>query len=140
MEKAKKRLKMAQSLIEDAEEYQELLDLRDIAEAEIRKTSDRDSANNRFKDILYKLKSSNNYKRRLNDAERRFKRLKADLIPNFRLNWRGAYREWMDAAMVLEDDGTPKYPALLGSGGNDGRLDFTNNFMKRLGEVFDSRQ
>ena len=137
MEKAKKRLKMAQSLIEDAEEYQELLDLRDIAEAEIRKTSDRDSANNRFKDILYKLKSSNNYKRRLNDAERRFKRLKADLIPNFRLNWRGAYREWMDAAMVLEDDGTPKYPALLGSGGNDGRLDFTNNFMKRLGEVFD---
>ena len=141
MERAEKRLKMAQSLVEDTEEYQELLDLRDVVrdvvEAEIRKTNDRDSANNRLKDVLYKLKSSNNYKRRLNDAERRFKRLKEDLIPNFRLNWRGAYREWMDAAMVLEDDGTPKYPALLGSGGNDGRLDFTNNFMKRLGEVFD---
>lgn len=43
----------------------------------------------------------------------------------------------MDAAMVLQDDGTPKYPALLGTGGNDGRLDFTNNYMKRIGEVLD---
>lgn len=42
----------------------------------------------------------------------------------------------MDAAMVLGDDGVPKFPALLGTGGNDGRFDFTNNFMKRLGEVF----
>ena len=83
------------------------------------------------------VRNSEGYKNRLREAEKRFKRLKADMIPNFRLNWRGACREWMDAAMVLGDDGTPKYPALLGSGGNDGRLDFTNNFMKRLGEVFD---
>ena len=60
MERAEKRLKMAQGLVEDAEEYQELLNLRDVAEAEIKKTNDRDSANNRLKDILYKLKISNN--------------------------------------------------------------------------------
>ena len=84
-----------------------------------------------------RIRASEDYKCRLRDAEKGFKRCKADLIPGFRLNWRGACREWMDAAMVLGDDGTPKFPALLGTGGNDGRLDFTNNFMKRIGEVFD---
>ena len=43
---------------------------------------------------------------------------------------------WCDAAFVLGQDGA-KYPPLLGTGGNDGRLEFTNNFMQRLGEVFD---
>ncbi|MDR1282294.1 MAG: type I-U CRISPR-associated protein Csx17 [Opitutaceae bacterium] len=44
--------------------------------------------------------------------------------------------EWLDAACVLTDEGA-KYPPLLGTGGNDGRLEFTNNFMQRLGEVFE---
>jgi CRISPR-associated protein Csx17 len=44
--------------------------------------------------------------------------------------------DWLDAAYVLTDDGA-KYPPLLGTGGNDGRLEFTNNFMQRLTEVFD---
>jgi CRISPR-associated protein Csx17 len=44
--------------------------------------------------------------------------------------------EWLDSAFVLTDDGA-KYPPLLGTGGNDGRLEFTNNFMQRLTEVFD---
>ncbi len=43
---------------------------------------------------------------------------------------------WCDAAFVLGQDGA-KYPPLLGTGGNDGRLEFTNNFMQRVGEVFD---
>lgn len=43
---------------------------------------------------------------------------------------------WLDAAVVLTDDG-PRYPPLLGTGGNDGRLDFTNNFMQRLADLFD---
>ncbi len=84
-----------------------------------------------------RLKNSDDYKSRLREAEKKFKQLKANLIPNLRLSWRNAEREWLDAAMVLGSDGEPSYPALLGSGGNDGRLDFTNNFMKRLGEVFD---
>ena len=41
---------------------------------------------------------------------------------------------WLDAAFVLTDNGA-KYPPLLGTGGNDGRLEFTNNFMQRLTEV-----
>ncbi len=38
---------------------------------------------------------------------------------------------WIDAAAVLLD-GALAYPPLLGTGGNDGRLDFSNNFMQRL--------
>lgn len=43
---------------------------------------------------------------------------------------------WIDAAVILSDNGL-SWPPLLGTGGNDGRLDFTNNFMQRLAEVFD---
>lgn len=41
---------------------------------------------------------------------------------------------WMDAAVLLAGD-EPRYPPLLGTGGNDGRLDFTNNFMQRITEL-----
>ncbi len=44
--------------------------------------------------------------------------------------------EWLDSAFVLTEGGA-KYPPLLGTGGNDGRLEFTNNFMQRLCELFD---
>src|SRR5260221_16319 len=44
--------------------------------------------------------------------------------------------QWLDSAYVLARDGA-KYPPLLGTGGNDGRLEFTNNFMQRLIEIFD---
>lgn len=44
--------------------------------------------------------------------------------------------KWLDAAVLLTED-NPRYPPLLGTGGNDGRLDFTNNYMQRLTEVFD---
>lgn len=44
--------------------------------------------------------------------------------------------DWFDAAILLSGD-SPQYPPLLGTGGNDGRLDFTNNFMQRLREVLD---
>jgi CRISPR-associated protein Csx17 len=43
---------------------------------------------------------------------------------------------WLDASVILTDE-SPAYPPLLGTGGNDGRLDFTNNFMQRLTDVFD---
>jgi CRISPR-associated protein Csx17 len=45
--------------------------------------------------------------------------------------------DWLDAAYVLTADG-PKYPPLLGTGGNDGRLEFTNNLMQRILDLVDS--
>jgi CRISPR-associated protein Csx17 len=41
---------------------------------------------------------------------------------------------WLDVCFVLGEQG-PSYFPLLGTGGNDGRLDFTNNFMQRLADV-----
>lgn len=41
---------------------------------------------------------------------------------------------WLDAAYVVSD--VPGFSALLGTGGNDGRLEFANNFMQRLAEMF----
>lgn len=38
---------------------------------------------------------------------------------------------WLDAAYVLTSGGA-KYPPLLGTGGNDGRLEFSNNFMQHI--------
>ena len=42
--------------------------------------------------------------------------------------------QWLDAVVVLTDT-DPKYPPLLGTGGNDGRLEFTTNYIQRLAEL-----
>jgi CRISPR-associated protein Csx17 len=47
--------------------------------------------------------------------------------------------EWMDAAIVLVSRSDLAYPAILGTGGNDGRLDFTNTFMCRVAELLTGR-
>jgi len=64
------------------------------------------------------------------------KEAKEILLLRCRNTFSEAALEWLDSAFVLTDDGA-KYPPLLGTGGNDGRLEFTNNFMQRLTEVFD---
>ncbi len=113
--------------------------LNDIAEADqkIRSIKAESKVQGLSRIEREQIRNSDHYKEKLGEADKQFKKLKADLIPNLRLNWRGAHREWFDAAVVLGSDGDPSYPALLGTGGNDGRLDFTNNFMKQVGEVFD---
>jgi CRISPR-associated protein Csx17 len=59
------------------------------------------------------------------------------LIANCRREWRGPALKWIDAALALGGNGEPVFPAMLGTGGNDGRLDFTINFMQRLISLFD---
>ena len=41
---------------------------------------------------------------------------------------------WLDGAIALTMEG-PRYPPVLGTGGNDGRLDFSNNYMRQLMKV-----
>jgi CRISPR-associated protein Csx17 len=53
------------------------------------------------------------------------------LLANLRAELPDEALAWMDAALALTPDG-PRYPALLGTGGNDGRLDFSNNQLQRL--------
>jgi CRISPR-associated protein Csx17 len=43
----------------------------------------------------------------------------------------------LEAAVILDGDLSPRYPSLLGSGGNDGNLDFTDNFRQRFLDLFD---
>jgi CRISPR-associated protein Csx17 len=83
------------------------------------------------------LKQSASYRRRLAEAEHAFKRRKAELIPDLHLTWRGLHRNWLEVAMVIDAQGNPRFPALLGTGGNDGRFEFTNNYYQRLGDLFD---
>ena len=61
---------------------------------------------------------------------------KAELLEACRASLPDAALDWLDATYLLTHDG-PKYPPLLGTGGNDGRLDFTNNFMQRLLDVIE---
>lgn len=61
---------------------------------------------------------------------------KAALLARLRATLPDAALRWLDAAVVL-GDGSLRYPPLLGTGGNDGRLDFTNNLMQRLAELID---
>jgi CRISPR-associated protein Csx17 len=60
---------------------------------------------------------------------------KAELLDACRAELPDEALNWLDCAYVLTEGG-PKYPALLGTGGNDGRLDFTNNYLQRMAEVF----
>jgi CRISPR-associated protein Csx17 len=56
----------------------------------------------------------------------------------FRAKLRDCALAWYDAAILLTQTGFLT-PPLLGSGGNDGRTDFSNNFMCRLTDLFDTK-
>ena len=62
---------------------------------------------------------------------------KNDVIAECRRTRRGGILGWIDAALALGGDGECSFPAMLGTGGNDGRLDFTSNYMQRLVSLFD---
>jgi len=80
------------------------------------------------REVLVRLKAAEK-------PEKEFKVFKErELLPALRSELPDAALHWLDAAVVLTGDG-PKYPPLLGTGGNDGRLDFTNNQMQRLLEA-----
>jgi CRISPR-associated protein Csx17 len=59
------------------------------------------------------------------------------VIASCRRALRGPAVAWLDAALAIGADGDPAFPAMLGTGGNDGRLDFTVNFMQRITAIFD---
>lgn len=60
---------------------------------------------------------------------------KATLVRVCRSRLPDAAVRWLDAAVVLLDDDLG-FPPLLGTGGNDGRLDFSNNYLQRIALLF----
>jgi CRISPR-associated protein Csx17 len=61
---------------------------------------------------------------------------KQRLLQLCRNRLRGKSLKAFDTAVLLTDDGA-KFPPLIGTGWNDGRLEFTKNFMQRVIEVLD---
>ena len=87
---------------------------------------------NRFEGIASGIRSASETIARFGLAEKRPDgTTKVELVEALRGNLTDAALGWIDAALVLTG-ATAKYPQLLGTGGNDGRLDFTNNFMRHL--------
>lgn len=62
---------------------------------------------------------------------------KNEMLGDCLARWDASSMAWFSSAVMLDDAGEPAYPALLGTGGNDGRLDFSNNYMQRLIQLFD---
>jgi CRISPR-associated protein Csx17 len=56
---------------------------------------------------------------------------KKQMLQRLRIRMPECFLPWMDAAVVILSD-SQSFPPLLGSGGNDGRLEFSLNFMNRL--------
>ena len=56
---------------------------------------------------------------------------KASLLRRYRREMPDSFVRWMDAAMALGEE-DEWFAPILGTGGNDGRLDFTQNFMQRI--------
>ncbi|ACV68907.1 type I-G CRISPR-associated protein Cas8g1/Csx17 [Desulfohalobium retbaense] len=54
------------------------------------------------------------------------------ILPLCRSRLPDACLEWLDALCAIHADGEISYHQVLGSGGNDARLDFGNNFMKKI--------
>ncbi|MGH9392329.1 MAG: type I-G CRISPR-associated protein Cas8g1/Csx17, partial [Vicinamibacteria bacterium] len=74
-------------------------------------------------------------------AKKRFKEIqkmtKERLIADVRVNWGVESREWLDAAIALDQEGKAGFTSLFGSGGNDGRMEFTKNLRYHLDSLFD---
>ncbi|MDO5675565.1 MAG: type I-U CRISPR-associated protein Csx17 [bacterium] len=68
--------------------------------------------------------------------KKEFDSLKPHYIAECRQYWRGPHLEWLEAAVIIQADRSMSWPALFGTGGNDGRLDFTDNFRQRFAELF----
>lgn len=64
---------------------------------------------------------------------------KAAMLADLRARLADDALGWLDAAIVLGDE-KPLFAPLLGTGGNDGRLEFSNNFQQRVVEALGDLQ
>ncbi len=90
-----------------------------------------DSTAARLRDYRKVIAACRAYVTRAALIERPTEEAKAAMLAALRGTLPDVALPWLDAAVQLTASG-PKYPPLLGTGGNDGRLDFTNNFMQHL--------
>lgn len=58
------------------------------------------------------------------------------ILPLCRARMSDTAVQWLDAVGALYLDGQAAFNPVLGTGGNEGRLELSNNFMQRLSELF----
>jgi len=122
LQDAQQRLKEAQQRKKTAQQEKRRLE-KELKEAERRAREDED------------------LKTRIAEAKKRFKdaqsAAKERLIADLRARWREKGQQWVDAALALHESGEVAFTSLFGSGGNDGRMEFTKNFRQHLDALFD---
>lgn len=69
-----------------------------------------------------------------NQTEKPAESVKTRLIRRYRRELPDRFIDWFDSAIVLTD-ADQMFAPILGTGGNDGRLDFTQNFMQRIVDI-----
>ena len=88
-----------------------------------------------------RLRKDENLKTRIAEAKKRFKNVqsaaKQRLIADLRARWGEKGQQWIDAALALNESGEVAFTSLFGSGGNDGRMEFTKNFRQHLDALFE---
>lgn len=66
--------------------------------------------------------------------EKPAKEVKDAFLRRLRAELPDAFVDWIDAVVILRKEKS-SFPPILGTGGNDGRLDFTLNFMQHLTDL-----
>ncbi|MFW6080602.1 MAG: type I-U CRISPR-associated protein Csx17 [Desulfosalsimonas sp.] len=98
----------------------------------------RTTGSDRFKPLQATIQWASNLLNNLGITERPDNKEKNLFIQQVRAAAPEEFLPWLDAAITLSAEDI-FFPPLLGTGGNDGRLDFTNNFIQRLTEIFDAQ-
>lgn len=88
-----------------------------------------------------RAKGDKDLKKRIAEAKAGFKEIqgttKNRLIADLRARWGVEGQQWVDAAIALDENGETGFTSLFGSGGNDGRMEFTKNLRYHLEALFD---
>lgn len=88
-----------------------------------------------------RAKGDKDFKKRIAEAKVAFKEIqgatKDRLIAQLRASWGVEGQQWLDAAIALNEMGEPGFTSLFGSGGNDGRMEYTKNLRYHLDALFD---
>ncbi|MBI1366039.1 MAG: type I-U CRISPR-associated protein Csx17 [Alphaproteobacteria bacterium] len=90
----------------------------------------------RFQALKSAIEFGRQFVRETGNKERPKDEEKQAFIAEIRATAPDKLTEWIDAAVAVTTEKLA-FPPLLGTGGNDGRLDFTNNFFQRLSELID---
>ena len=94
-----------------------------------------DSHSPRFEAFRRSISAARRARERLGLIEKPDVEQKARLIALCRATFPEEALPWLDTALVLTPE-KAEFPPLLGTGGNDGRLDFSVTQMKRLSKLF----